>query len=597
MGGGIFVFGWRGKGLEVDLGSGEIIVKQLPPEILEMYLGGRGLGVKLLWDHLPSGTDPLSPQNVLLFAAGPLTGTRTPASGRHAVVTKSPLTNTIFDGNAGGYWGAALKKAGYDYIFFKGCAASPVFLLIEGESVSLEDAGFLWGKNTGQTMKLLNERFPVKSHGKSKYGIACIGRAGEKGVAFASIMNDGGNTCGRGGLGAVMGSKNLKAVVVGGGETVPIADNNAFIRCRRDIMRLFVASPVSSKGLSIFGTPVLVNLINSMRLLPTDNFRKVYFAEASEISGEKIRDKYERKKRACYGCPIGCKSRIRGKETPEYETLALLGAACNNSSLESIMEINLLCNDYGLDTITAGATLACYAEILGRNLELEEMLGLIRQIGEKEGAGAELAGGSVSLAEKRGKPQAAMHVKKLELPGYDPRGALGMSLGYATSNRGGCHLRAYMIGPEIFGKPKLLNRLTFAGKAGLLPVFQNFFAAMDSLSLCKFVSFSTGEEELAAILSSVTGVHFSAQDLLRIGERIWNLERLFNLREGFSRSEDTLPERFFKESDDGYVKGIDRDEFLKSLKEYYFYRGGQKKASRRKEAAPTGDRNLRKPGV
>jgi len=567
------MFGWRGKGLEVDLGSGEIIVKQLSREILEMYLGGRGLGVKLLWDCLPAGIDPLSPQNVLIFAAGPLTGTRTPAAGRHAVVAKSPLTGTIFDGNAGGYWGTALKKAGYDYICFKGRAASPVFLLVRGERVSLENAGFLWGKNTGQTMKLLGDRFSEESKGKLKYSFACIGRAGEKGVAFASIMSDSGNVCGRGGLGAVMGSKNLKAVVVGGEKRVPIADEDVFARYRRDILRLLVASPVSSKGLSSFGTPVLVNLINYMRLLPTDNFRSVYFPEADEISGEKIRDNFERKKKACYGCPIACKARAGEMEIPEYETLALLGPACNNSSLESIMEINTLCNDYGLDTITTGATLACYAEILGKNLQKEEMLELIRQVGENEEAGAQLAGGSAFLAAKRGKPEAAMQVKKLELPGYDPRGALGMALGYATSNRGGCHLRAYMIGPEIFGKPKLLNRLTLADKAGLLPVFQNFFAAMDSLVVCKFITFGAGEEELAAILGSVTGVYFSAQDLLRIGERIWNLERLFNQREGFSAGDDTLPERFFRDSADGYAKGIDREEFLRALREYYFYRG------------------------
>jgi aldehyde:ferredoxin oxidoreductase len=576
------VFGWWGKGLEVDLNTGEIVTKQIPQETMEMYLGGRGLGVKLLWDSLKPGIDPLSPQNVLIFAAGPLTGTRTPAAGRHAVVTKSPLTGTIFDGNAGGFWGTALKKAGYDYICFKGRSAGPVFLLVQGDKVSLESAAFLWGKNSSDTIKLLKNKFDGEA--KGKYGIACIGRAGEQGVVFASILNDRGSTCGRGGLGAVMGSKNLKAVVVNGEQTVPLTDQDEFTKCRHDIMRLLVASPVSSKGLSSFGTPVLVNLINYMKLLPTDNFRRVYFADAYEVSGEKIRDSFNLKKRPCFGCPIACKSRAGEMEIPEYETLALLGPACNNSSLESIMQMNILCNDYGLDTITTGATLACYSEILGRTLEQEEMMELIRQTGENQGVGAELSGGSAALAANSGKPGAAMHVKKLELPGYDPRGALGMALGYATSNRGGCHLRAYMIGPEIFGKPKLIDRLTFAGKAGLLPVFQNFFTAMDSLVVCKFVSFSTGEEELAAVLGAVTGVNFATQDLLRIGERIWNLERLFNIREGFSSSDDTLPERFFCDSADGYGKGIDREEFLRARKEYYFYRGWTE------DGVPTGEK-------
>lgn len=578
------MFGWRGKGLEVDLGRGTVTVRQLTRDMLEMYLGGRGLGVKLLWEYLPAGTYALSPRNVIIFAAGPLTGTRAPAAGRHAVVARSPLTGTIFDGNAGGYWGTALKKAGYDYICFKGRAAEPVFLLVNGEEASIEKADFLWGKNTAQTMDLLKEKFAAVSEGKKKIGIACIGRAGEKGVAFASIMNDNGSACGRGGLGAVMGSKNLKAVIVAGEKKVPIADEEAFRRCRRDIARLLVASPVSSKGLSAFGTPVLVNLINYMKLLPTNNFQNTYFPEAYEISGEKIKDSFNRKKRACYGCPIACKSSAGQTGIPEYETLALFGPACNNSSLESIVQMNELCNDYGLDTITAGATLACYAEIKGRSLGRKEMLELLERIGENEGDGLQLAAGSASLAAREGKPEAAMHVKRLELPGYDPRGALGMALGYATSNRGGCHLRAYMIGPEIFGKPKLLNRLTFGGKAGLLPVFQNFFAAMDSLAVCKFISFSAGEEELAAILEAVTGVQFSAQDLLRAGERIWNLERLFNLREGFTVADDTLPERFFTDSADGYVKGLDRLEFLRALREYYHYRGWTE------EGVPTGEK-------
>jgi len=567
------VFGWWGKGLEVDLGHGTVTVRRLTREMLEMYLGGRGLGVKLLWEYLPAEIHPLSPQNVIIFAAGPLTGTEAPAAGRHAVIAKSPLTGTVFDSNAGGYWGTALKKAGYDYVCFKGRASEPVFLLINDEEVSIEKADFLWGKNTAQTAELLQERFAAASEGKKEMGIACIGRAGEKGVAFASIMYENGNACGRGGLGAVMGSKNLKAVIIAGGKRVSIADEEAFRRCQRDIVRLLEASPVSSKGLSAFGTPVLVNLINYMKLLPANNFQNVSFSEAYKISGEKIRDRFERTKKACYGCPIACKFSTGRTGIPEYGTLALFGPNCNNSSLESIIQLNALCNDYGLDTITAGATLACYAEIMGRSLEREEMLELIEQIGENEGERAQLAAGSASFAARKGKPEAAMHVKKLELPGYDPRGALGLALGYATSNRGGCHLRAYMVGPEIFGKPVLLNRLTFGGKAGLLPVFENFFAAMDSLVVCKFVSFSTGEEELAAMLEAVTGVQFSAQDLLRAGERIWNLERLFNLREGFTAADDTLPERFFKDSVDGYAKGLDRREFLQALREYYRYRG------------------------
>ncbi len=591
------MFGWNGKGLEVDLGTGEIKHVPVDSDMLRHYLGGRGLGVKLMWDRVPALTDPLSPQNILVFAAGPLTGTRVPASGRHAVVSKSPLTGTIFDGNAGGFFGAALKRAGYDYILFKGRARGPVILLVEGEEVSLNSARHLWGRNTAETITKLGQTFAGDPAGGSaggsaaRTGIACIGRAGEVGVPFASIMNDRGSTCGRGGLGAVMGSKHLKGVVVRGRKAVPVADEDGFRESRRDIMRLLVASPVSSKGLSVFGTAVLVNLINYMKLLPTENFRRVCFEGASQIAGEKISDTFKLKKRPCYGCPIACKMTAvarrdeagesaldtslspEGMEVPEYETIALLGSGCGSSSLEGIMRLNNICNDYGLDTITAGGTLACYAEILGRKLDQEEMERLLTEAGEKKGQGLEIVGGSAELAAARNAPGLAMHVKNLELPGYDPRGALGMALGYITSNRGGCHLRAYMIGPEIFGKPKLIDRLTFSGKAGLLPVFQNFFATVDSLVVCKFASFSVGEEEFAAALSAVTGIPFSTEELLRAGERIFNLERLFNIREGFTAADDALPGRFFEDSDDGLAAGIDREQFRQSLEEYYRFRG------------------------
>ncbi|MGI5876607.1 MAG: aldehyde ferredoxin oxidoreductase family protein [Dethiobacteria bacterium] len=586
------MFGWQGRGLEVALDTGEIIQKGIDSKILESYLGGRGLGVKLLFEHLKPGVEPLSPANILIFAAGPLTGTKTPAAGRYAVISKSPLTGTIFYSNGGGYWGTALKRAGYDYVLLKGCSSSPVFLLIEGDKVSLQNATALWGKNTKETLQILKGYFP--GYKKGGTGIACIGRAGEKEVPFATIMNDGMSTCGRGGLGAVMGSKKLKAVVVKGERKLPVAQKKNFQQCYKDITRLLTASPVISKGLSVFGTPVLVNLVNYMHLMPTKNFRRVKFEEAEKISGEKIKRTFMTKKNPCYGCPIACKSRAFGYRTdennknnkakkidfssgnveiPEYETLAMLGSSCKNSSLESIMGLNALCNDYGIDTISAGGTLSCYSEIIGRELQYSEMKELLEQLCEGEGAGRELRGGAANLAAIKGKPELAMHVKKLELPGYDPRGAQGLALSYATTNRGGCHLGAYMIGPEIFGKPKLIDRLTFSGKAGLLPIFQNFFTALDSLVVCKFISFSVGEVELAAILSAVTGVSFSAESLLQAGERIWNLERLFNLREGFGKEDDTLPARFFSDSADGQAKGLEQKEFEQAREDYYRFRG------------------------
>ena len=566
--------GWMGKGLEVDLTAQRWELVDLDPDLLRSYLGGRGIGVKLVRDRMSPSANPLAmnrsgsgldPSGVLVFAAGPLTGTRTPTSGRHAVVSKSPLTGTMFDANAGGRFGAELKFAGLDYIAVTGRADRPVFLAIKDDQVSLEDASHLWGRNCYEVLEQLSE---FKS-------VSCIGRAGEKGVLFASIMNDGHAAAARGGLGAVMGSKNLKAIAISGSHRPSIADPDLFRHRLTDITRLLVASPVSSKGLAEYGTPVLVNLINYMKVMPTGNFRESIFEQAEDLSGETIADTFSVRRIACHACPIACKRKDKesGRQIPEYETLAMLGPDCSNSDLETVVAANNLCNDYGMDTITAGATLACYSEIAGRNLSPEEMLDLIRQIGENQGTGAELAQGSMRYAISQGRAELSMSVKGLELPGYDPRGVLGLALGYATSNRGGCHLRAYMIGPEIFGKPKLIDRTSWSGKSGLVRVFQDIFTAVDCLVVCKFALFSVGEEEWANILSAVTGVEFVSEDIIRVGERIWNMERLFNIEAGFGAQDDALPERFFTEGNGRSAPPIDRQEFQHVLAEYYMFRG------------------------
>lgn len=553
-------FGWNGKVLEIDLKTLSFESRPLAPEEKYLYLGGRGLGVKILYERLDSRSDPFAPENILVFASGPLTGTSVPTAGRHAVVSKSPLTGTVFDGSAGGFWGQELKHAGYDGLVIQGKAKEPVFLLIQDKEISFQPAPSLWGKNVAETTAAL-----------SRYGqVACIGRAGENRVRFAAVMHGKNHACGRGGLGAVMGSKNLKAIVVKGEGKPAIANQKLFQKHRAEIQRLLIANPVTSKGLATYGTSVLVNLINHLYLLPTNNFRQVHFEDAFELSGEKINETWEVKKTPCAACPLGCKRKIRkGLEIPEYETIALLGASCTCADLKTIVKLNHLCNDYGLDTISTGGTLACFAELEGRTLGGEEMETLVREIGERKGKGRELGEGSAHYAFSQGHPELSMQVKGLELPGYDPRGARGLALAYATSNRGGCHLRAYLVGPEILGKPKLIDRFTFQGKADLVPVFQNFAAALDSLLVCLFTSFGVGEEELARILTATTGIEFKSEDLLRVGERIWNLERLFNLREGFTRADDTLPSRFFQKSEDGKADGIHPTDFASCLNEYY----------------------------
>jgi len=569
------MFGWNGKIAKVYLTEKKIEPIPLGEEFLADYLGGRGLGVKLVYDLVKPSVDPLSSENILVFAAGPLTGTTCPTSGRYATVSKSPLTGTIFDSNSGGSFGPELKFAGFDGLVVFGKAEEPVYIEIHNGKISIKDAKHLWGKNTREVTREL-----------SKFGrVACIGKAGEKGVRFANIMNDYTHTCGRGGLGAVMGSKNLKAIVVKGNKKIPIFDRDRYKKYFQDITRLLVASPVSSKGLSQYGTAVLVNLINYMRILPTGNFRFSRFDFAEEISGEKINSVFPIKKTPCYACPIACKREVKDTEMeiPEYETISMFGSSCRISNIQTIMKANRLCNDYGMDTITAGSTIACYLELNGKQLTDEKLLKLVELIGERKEIGQELSEGSMRYARVNKNPDISMQVKGLELPGYDPRGVLGLALGYATSNRGGCHLRAYMIGPEIFGKPKLVNRLTFSGKSGLVQVIQNLFTAVDSLVVCKFALFSVGEEEWANILSAVTGIDFVSERLLEIGERVWNIEKLFNLKEKFSNKDDTLPERFFQE--DGGVEGrnIKKDEFLASLLEYYRFRGWSEKGIPTKE--------------
>jgi aldehyde:ferredoxin oxidoreductase len=370
-----------------------------------------------------------------------------------------------------------------------------------------------------------------------------------------------------------MGSKKLKAIVVKGDKKPAIADNEGFKKACREALRLIKAGQMASKGLNTYGTSSLVNLLNYTKILPSRNFRNTGFGSADKVSGEFIKENYDIKNHACYNCIIACKHIInsgafKGHEVPEYETLWAYGPDSNNPDMDAIIKINRLCNDYGIDTISSGSTIAAYAEIMGE--DVKELSELVKKIGENEGVGEELGRGSKALADSRGK-DVAMQSKGLELPGYDPRGALGMALAYATSNRGGCHLRAYMIAPEVLGKPVKVERSTFSGKAELVQIFQNETAALDSLVLCMFASFAISEGDFVNLLSAATGVDYSTEEFLKCGERIWNLERMFNIRAGFSRKDDTLPERFFESG------GIDRQEFEKTLDEYYQFRGWDEK--------------------
>ena len=558
-------YGWKNKILRIDLTKRQI--DRFVPEqsLLNDYLGGRGLGAKILYDA--GRVDALAPANLLVFAAGPLTGTSTPASGRVSLSTKSPLTGTIFDSNCGGSFGPAMKKAGYDAIIIAGKSPEPVFIEIEDDRVELKSAETLWGENVKATTGFLKQ--------KGSGSVACIGRAGEKLVPLASIISDSVHAFGRGGVGAVMGSKNLKAIVVKGTGKVEIFNRAEFSKQKKAINRLLIACPTISKGLSVFGTPFLVKITSWMNVLPVANFRtaepeqdfnlKPFFAKT-------IEEERAPKRRACYSCPIACKREDKGGgELPEYETVGLMGANIQNPDYEAVVEANRLCNDYGVDTISVAGVLGCYSELRGKGISPEELVNLTRMVGDKQGVGEELGKGVSSFAASEGHPETAIQVKGLSLPSYDPRGVKGLGFSYATSNRGGCHTRAYLVAPEILRKPKAIDPYTLAGKAGHTKIFQDRFAAVDSLVVCKFAFLGAGEEEYANILSAVTGVDYTSEDLMLAGERIWNVERLYNVREGFGKADDILPDRFFEEKVNGRV--IDKEEFLKTLDEYYRMRG------------------------
>ncbi len=559
--------GWTGKTVTIDLKDSEIKESKSNSDNLRSFIGGRGLGVKLYSDAIEPNIDPLAPENIIIFATGPLTGTLAPMSGRHVMVSKSPLTGTIFDSSSGGFFGKELKFAGIDALIIKGKSKKPVYISIKNSEIEIHNAKELWGENVRACTDKLS------SQGR----VACIGRAGERLVPMANVMNDYFHACGRGGLGAVMGSKNLKAIVVKGEISPAIADEKVFEKARYLALRLLKTGPAASKGLSTYGTSAAVNLMNYMKILPARNFRKTEFGGADKISGEFIKEHYDIKSNTCYNCTVACKHVIKsgaleGHEVPEYETLWAYGPDSNNADIDAIIKVNRLCNDYGIDTISSGSTVAAYAEIMGE--DVKELSELVKKIGENEGIGVELGKGSKALAASR-KKDVAMHVKGLELPGYDPRGVLGMALAYATSNRGGCHLRAYMIAPEVLGKPMKVDPMTFSGKAKLVQVFQNATASLDSLVLCLFSSFALSEVEFANLLSAATGVDYSTEDFRKCGERIWNLERLFNIKAGFSRNDDALPERFFESGiKSPYLNtGISRAEFEKTLDEYYQLRG------------------------
>ncbi len=552
--------GYCGKLLRVDLTNGTVKTEPLDMAAAGKFIGGRGLGTYYLTKEVDPQVDALSPANKLILLTGPMTGAPVPTSARYMAVTKSPLTGTVASSNSGGQWGAELKFAGYDGIIIEGKSAKPVYLTIRDEKVELLDATAYWGKLVGEATDEL-----VEASGDAKSKVLAIGPAGEKLSPIAAIMNDKSRAAGRSGVGAVMGSKNLKAIVTRGtGKVVP-AD---VAKTKEVVKRLIGAireNPVTGTGLPTYGTAVLVNVINESGVYPTNNFQAAYMPTADKASGEVLAEKYLVGKEVCYRCPIACGrlTEVDGVKGggPEYETIWAYSADCGIDDLEPVIKANRLCNEYGLDTISAGATIACAMELVQRGLiKPEEVDGpalefgsgeaiveWTRKMGACEGLGAKLALGSYRLADMYGAAELSMTVKKQELPAYDPRGIQGHGLQYATSNRGGCHVRGYLISPEILGIPEKLDPASIDGKAAWAKGFQDLTATIDSLGICLFTSFALGADDYRDMFNAVVGEAWAADDIVCAGERIWNLERQFNLAAGVDPGQDTLPKRLLKE--------------------------------------------------
>jgi aldehyde:ferredoxin oxidoreductase len=584
-----------GKVLRIDLSSESFKKEEIEEQTRRKFLGGRGLGAKILYDELPAGTDPFSAENIVVIATGPLTGTKTPSSGRHVVVSKSPATGGMTFTSSGGTWAAELRKVGYDAIVIKGKAEKPTYLWISDGNVEFRDASKYWGK------LVIEVDDGIRGETDEEAKVLQIGIGGEKKSCMAAIMNEKYRAAGRTGLGAVLGSKNLKAIALKGTKEVEVINSVAMSRAADKALKKIAESDVTKEGgaLNTYGTGVLTNIQNASGIYPTRNFQTGVFADAEKISGERIAETILEKRTACYECPMECGSWIKidkGKykgiegESLEYETSWAFGGQCGVSDLGAVAKANYICNEYGLDTISVGNTIGFAMELFEKGIiskkdvgfklkfgDADAMVRMTELIAKREGFGDVLADGTRKAAEKIGKGSEyyAMQVKGLEFPAYDPRGAMGIGLNFATANRGGCHVSGFTIAAETVGAPMKVDPFDASEeKVNLTILFQDFTAAIDSAVNCLFLTFAIGAEEYADMIAGAAGWDgYGVEEFLKTGERIFSLERLFNKREGFGKKDDTLPERLLKEPmPEGPAKGKVHP-LEKMLTVYYEKRG------------------------
>jgi len=593
--------GYVDKIAKIDLNTRLLTIEELNVDELKKFIGGSGLGSKYLFELTDGNTDPLGKENVLIFMTGPFTGTKAFSSDRFQVVTKSPLTGIYGESNCGGTWGSRLKQSGFDGLIITGKSDKPVYIYINNEKIEFLDADDLWGLDTFETDSKIRQKISKRAR------VACIGPAGEKMVRYAVISTIGehARVAGRIGAGAVMGSKNLKAIVVDGDQDFELHDPDGFKNFYKNHQKEMVSGEVS-EFLRDYGTAGGMEECEVVGNIPVKNWTEIRFKDADKISGQEMDNKILAGNYACGKCLIGCgrvveikdgKYKTNGKiGGPEYETTCLLGSNILVNDIKAIAKMNELCNRYGFDTITCGSVLGMMMECFenkvinindldGINLkwgDSESSIALIHKIGKREGIGKLLGEGTRKIAEKlgSGSKEFAAHVKGLEIPGHDPRCKVGSALGYATSNRGACHMAAYTSDHEDGGSiPDLgfaepFDRFKVEGKAEMVARFQEFMGMFDSVPACKFVAFSgITLDQSTEMLNLITGFGFTKEDYLKAGERIFNLKRLYNVKCGISRKDDTLPSRFFTLIKEEGEFGHKAAPLEKLLDEYYEIRG------------------------
>jgi aldehyde:ferredoxin oxidoreductase len=584
--------GWFGRCLRVNLTEGKHSIEELKPELLDTFMGGRGLGVKVLLDEVSPQTDPLSPENKLILSAGPLVGTGAITGASCNIITKSALTGTIACAKTRGHFGAEMKFAGFDMIIIEGKAESPVILAVMDDKVRLVPALEYWGRSTSETEDMFKKSLNNQWNARETF-LLSIGPAGEHLLPIANIVNDLFLTVGGAGIGAVMGSKNLKAVAVKGQHSLKVADGNRFTQVVNTLVNKLNGAPLTSQSMPQWGTAFLVGLCSQKGILPKNNFQQGSFS-MKNISTEAIERAFALRSRGCFGCPIACIKKTDMKHhayegkgmVPTYLSLGSLGANCGISDLSTIGMASMICSEMGLDPVAAGGMLSTAMELVEKKIATVDelkvdlqfgnenaVLETLRLVSTKKGHAQRLGQGGKALADSFDRPDVFMGVKGMPMAPFDPRAIQGMGLHFATCNYGPHHLYGYTFIDELLNVNENIDPLDTAGKPALTKLYQDTTAIMDSLGLCNWPLMGLKFKNFTPLVNSCLGTSFSAEDLLLIGERVWNAERLFNMRAGLDGSHDVLPSRFTEEPlADGPAQGrVSR--VGEMLPEYYRLRG------------------------